>query len=145
MRNSASGEQEVPIGVHALTTLHGLGSLACVVLAVGSALSESFRRSLAQTGGSRLMLEVFGPWTWLFLAFIAIVLAVLSYGSWTLRRYAWPLTLAVYSIGVLGSLWQVSLGITSGWLSAVVNAGVVAYALSADVRTAYGWNGPGSA
>ena len=84
------------------------------------------------------MLDVFGPWTWLFLAFIAVVLAVLSYGSWTLRRYAWPLTVIVYSVGGVGSLWQVSLGITTAWLSATINAGVVVYAFTAEVRHTYG-------
>ena len=85
------------------------------------------------------MVEAFGPWTWAFLGFIAVVLATLSYGSWQLRPYAWPLTLVVYSIGVLGSLWQVSVGIPSAWAGAVVNAGVVVYAATSGVRRAYGW------
>lgn len=86
------------------------------------------------------MIEIFGPWTWLFLGSIALVLATLSYGSWKLRRYAWPLTVVVYSIGVLGSIWQVSLGISTAWLSTAINAAVVAYALTTDVRSAYGWD-----
>lgn len=130
---------ELPTGIHVLTAIHGLGSGACVVLAVGSALFAEFRHGLARTGGSELMVEIFGPWTWLFLGAIAVVLAALCYGSWTRRPYAWPLTLVVYSIGVLGSLWQVTMGIPQGWLSAVVNAGVVAYASRSDVRRAFGW------
>lgn len=133
----------IPRGVHVLTLIHGVGSLVCVVLSVGSALSIDFRRGLARTGGSRLMVDVFGGWTWAFLGFIAVVLATLSYGSWKLRPYAWPLTLAVYSIGVLGSLWQVSLGIASAWTAAVINAGVVAYATTPAIRRAYGWGPQG--
>lgn len=125
--------------MHVLTAIHGGGSAVCAVLAVGSALSEGFQQGLARTGGSRLMVELFGGWTWAFLLFIALVLATLSYGSWRLRRYTWPLTLAVYTIGVAGSLWQVSLGIEPAWVSAVINASVVAYAATPGVRRAYGW------
>jgi hypothetical protein len=132
-------DPEIPAGVHVLTAVHGLGSVACVVLSVGSAVSADFRSGLARTGGSELMVEIFGAWTWLFLGSIAVVLAILAYGSWKLRTYAWPLTLVVYSVGVLGSLWQVSMGIPAGWLSAAVNACVVVYAARADVRAAYGW------
>lgn len=134
------GSRDVPTGVHLLTSIHGTGSLVCVVLSVGSAASGDFRRGLGRTGGSRLMLEMFGAWTWAFLLFIAVVLATLAYGSWRRRRWVWPMTIAVYSIGVLGSLWQVSLGITPAWASAAINAGVVAYAsTSRGVRRAYGW------
>lgn len=134
--------REVPPGVHALTAIHGAGSLACVLLSVGSAASEGFRRGLARTEGSRLMVELFGAGTWLFLGGIAVVLGTLAYGSWNLRPYAWPLTLAVYAVGVLGSLWEVSIGINAAWISAAVNAGVVAYALRPRVRRAYGWERP---
>lgn len=136
-------EQAAPAGIHVLTALHGLGSLVCGVLAAGSAISTGFRDGLAQTGGSRLMVELFGDATWLFLLFIALVLGTLSYGSWNRRPFTWPLTLAVYSVGVLGSLWQVSLGIHEAWVSAAINAGVVAYAATPAVRRAYGWNDAG--
>ena len=76
--------------------------------------------------------------TWAFLLFIGIVLAVLADASWRLRRWAWHLTLAVYGIGVIGSLWQVSVGITEGWLAAIVNGAVVAYAAQPAVRRG-GW------
>jgi hypothetical protein len=133
-------EQAVPAGIHVLTAIHGLGSLVCAVLSAGSAISIGFRDSLAQTGGSRLMVDLFGDGTWLFLLFIAVVLGTLSYGSWNRCPFTWPLTLAVYSVGVLGSLWQVSLGIHEAWLSAVINAGVVGYAATSAVRRAYGWS-----
>lgn len=134
-------EQAVPVGIHVLTAIHGLGSLVCTVLSAGSAISTGFRDSLARTGGSRLMVDLFGDGTWLFLLFIAVVLGTLSYGSWNRRPFTWPLTLAVYSVGVLGSLWQVSLGIHEAWLSTAINAGVVGYAATSAVRRAYGWNG----
>lgn len=134
---------EAPPGVHVLTTIHGLGGFACAVLSAGSVVSVRFRDSLAQTGGSRMMVELFGGWTWAFLLFLAVVLGTLSYGSWKLRRYAWPMTLAVYTIGVLGSLWQVSVGIGEAWASAVINACVVVYAATPKVRRAYGWSDAG--
>lgn len=47
------------------------------------------------------------------------------------------MTLVVYGIGVAGSLWQVSLGIRAGWVSAVVNGAVVACASRNEIRVAY--------
>lgn len=83
------------------------------------------------------MLELFGESTWIFLTFVGAVLAVLAYASFQLKPWAWHMTLAVYSIGVLGSLWQVSLGVAPGWVSAVLNGCVVAYASRREVRNAY--------
>ena len=83
------------------------------------------------------MLDLFGPMTWLFLLFIGVVLAVLAYGSFRVRAWAWSMTLVVYGIGVAGSLWQVSLGIRPGWISALVNGAVVAYSSRSEVRAAY--------
>lgn len=131
--------EPVPRGVHALTALHALGALACVVMAAGSALSEGFRLGLARSGGSALMVAWFGPYVWAFLLAVAAVLATLSYGSWRLRRWALPLTVACYAVGVAGSLWEVSLGIREAWLGAAINAAVVGYACTRGVRRAYGW------
>lgn len=129
----------VPSGVHLLTAIHGLGSIASGVLAAGSGLSPAFRRGLMQTESGRLMVEFFGTGTWLFLGFISLILALLSYGSWRLRTYAWPLTLVAYSVGTLGSIWKVTLGIEEAAFAAIVNAGIVAYAATPGVRHAYGW------
>ncbi|CAA9231063.1 MAG: hypothetical protein AVDCRST_MAG42-1133 [uncultured Chthoniobacterales bacterium] len=130
-------EAEVPWGVHALTALHGLGAIACVVMALGSAISERFRLSLVASPGSALMMDLFGPRVWIFLLAIAALLAALSYGSWHLRRWAWPLTIVCYSIGVVGGLWEVTIGIRAGLLAAAINAAVVAYACTRRVRAAY--------
>ncbi len=83
------------------------------------------------------MLAWFGAWTWAFLLFVGTVLAVLAYASWRVRPWAWLMTLIVYGIGVLGGLWQVSVGIPQGWAAAVVNAAVFVYASSPAVRRAY--------
>ena len=47
------------------------------------------------------------------------------------------MTLVVYVIGVLGSLWQVSMGIPQGWVAAALNGAVVIYAARPAVRRAY--------
>lgn len=129
----------MPRGLHVLTAIHGAGSVVCAALSVGSATSAAFREGLARTGGSRLMVSMFGGWTWAFLLLVASVLGTLAYGSWKRRRYAWPMTIVVYSVGVLGSVWQIALGIEQAWMSAAINAGVVAYASRRDVGRAYGW------
>jgi hypothetical protein len=123
--------------VHVLTGVHALGALACFVMSAGSAVSPDFRDSLAVSGGSRIMVQWFGAATWAFLLFVGSVLTILAYASWRVRPWAWHLTLIVYGIGVLGSLWQVSVGIEEGWVAAAVNAAVVAYASTPAVRRAY--------
>ena len=135
----SAADPPLPKGLHVLTAIHGLGSLACTVLALGSAASAAFRQALARTSGSRLMVSLFGEWTWAFLLVVAVVLGTLAYGSWRRMRYAWPMTVIVYGVGVLGSLWQVSLGIEEAWASAAINAGVVAYTSRRGVGRAYGW------
>lgn len=122
--------------VHVLTTVHAVGSLACASLAVAAVLPEA-REALAISPGARLMMGLFGRWTTLFLAGVATLLAVLAYGSWRRRPWAWGLTLACYGVGVAGSLWEVAIGIEAAWLSAAINAGVVALALHPKVRAAY--------
>jgi hypothetical protein len=47
------------------------------------------------------------------------------------------MTLVVYGIGVLGSLWQISVGIREGWMPVTVNGAVLLYASQRGVREAY--------
>lgn len=127
----------VPRFLHWLTSIHATGAVACFVMALGSGVSERFRNALVVSGGSEIMVQVFGRLTWAFLAFVGFVLAVLAYASWRLRPWAWHLTLVVYGIGVIGSLWQVSVGIREAWVAALVNGAVIAYAARPAVREAY--------
>jgi len=106
-------------------------------MAVGSAVSHGFRDALAVSGGSELMVEYFGSRTWAFLLFVGAILATLAHASWHVKPWAWELTLIVYGLGVLGSLWQVTMGIHEGWVAAVVNGAVVIYASTSGVRNAY--------
>lgn len=123
--------------VHVLTGVHALGTLACFSLAAGSAVSASFRASLAVSGGATIMVERFGPATWAFLLCVGLVLATLAWASWRVRPWAWHLTLLVYGLGVVGGLWQVSVGIDQGWAAAATNAAVVVYAATPAVKRAY--------
>jgi hypothetical protein len=134
-RNETPGR--LPRFIHALTAIHGIGALACFIMAGGSAWSDTFRTELGVSGGSRLMLRLFGQSTWIFLTGVGLVLFVLAYGSLRVRPWAWYMTLIVYCIGVVGSLWQVSLGIRPGWISAAVNSAVVIYVSRHSVRRAY--------
>lgn len=127
----------LPRFLHLLTLVHALGAAACWVMAAGSAASPGFRDALVVSGGSAVMIEIFGRWTWAFLLFVGAVLATLSYASWRVRPWAWELTLVVYGIGVVGSLWQVGVGIPEGWVAAAVNGAVVVYAATPAVRRAY--------
>ena len=85
-----------------------------------------------------MMVERFGAATSAFLLFVGLILTTLAYGSWWVRPWAWQLTLLVYGIGVIGSLWQVSVGIDQGWIAAAVNGAVVAFAAMPSVKRAYG-------
>lgn len=127
----------LPRFLHVLTAIHALGAVVCLVMAVGSAVSHGFRDALMVSGGSELMVEYFGMRTWAFLLFVGAILATLAYASWHVKRWAWELTLVVYGIGVLGSLWQMTMGIHEAWLAAGVNGAVVIYASTSRVRNAY--------
>ena len=130
-------KSKTPWGVHALTVIHGLGALACLVMAIGCVLSESLRLGLVASPGSVLVMDLFGKNVWLFLIVIAALLSTLCYGSWRLRRWTWPLTLICYSIGVMGGLWEVAMGIPAGFLAAAINGAIVGYACTSRVRAAY--------
>ena len=132
-------ESGVPRGIHILTIIHGLGAVACITMAAGSAASERFRLSLVASPGSAMMMDLFGPQVWIFLLGIAALLTTLCYGSWHLRRWTLPLTIVCYSIGVVGGLWEVSIGIPAGLLAATINGSIVVYACTKRVRAAYGW------
>jgi len=106
-------------------------------MAVGSASSEAFRLGLVASPGSALMIDLFGRNVWVFLVAIAALLTALCYGSWQLRPWTRPLTIVCYSVGVLGGLWEVAIGIPAGLLAAAINAAVVAYACTGKVRLAY--------
>jgi hypothetical protein len=123
--------------VHALTAIHATGAVACFVMAAGSAISPAFRERLVVSPGSALVVSVFGARTWIFLSGVGSFLVVLAYASWRKRRRAWPMTLIAYSIGVAGSLWEVSVGVPQGWIAAAINAAVVTYAATPGVRRAY--------
>lgn len=129
--------RHLPRFLHVLTAIHATGALACLVMAIGSAISSEFRNALAVSGGSKLMVTLFGEATSVFLFFVGTVLAVLASASWALKAWAWEFTLVVYGIGVLGSLWQVSLGIQAGWVSVFVNGGVLVYAARPEIKMAY--------
>ena len=47
------------------------------------------------------------------------------------------MTLSVYGVGMVGALWQVSVGIPQGWVAASVNAAIFIYASTPSVRRAY--------
>lgn len=132
----------LPRFLHGLTVIHALGAMVCLVMAGGSAVSGGFRNALADSGGSELMVEYFGTRTWAFLLFVGATLATLAHASWQMKPWAWELTLLVYGIGVLGSLWQVAMGIPEGWLAAGVNGAVLIYASTPGVRLAYRESGP---
>jgi hypothetical protein len=131
------GVKRVPWGIHVLTALHGAGALACLFMAVGCSLSEKFRLRLIASPGSALMMELFGRNVWIFLLLIASLLSALCYGSWRLRSWARPLTIICYSVGVIGGLWEVWMGVPAGFLAAAINGGVVAYACTNQVKAAY--------
>jgi len=130
-------EGRAPFGVHVLTAIHGVGAIVCLVMAFGSVISERFRLGLVASPGSALMINFFGQHVWIFLLVIVALLTTLCYGSWRLRPWTRPLTIVCYSVGVLGGLWEVSIGIPAGLLAAVINGGVVAYACTKRVREAY--------
>ena len=92
---------------------------------------------LAKTPGSRLMVDWFGPWLPGFLGGLAVFLGAMAWASHRRRTWAWRAALAAYTVGVLGSAWELSVGIQQAWLSLLINAAVVAMLLSPSTRAVY--------
>lgn len=122
--------------VRILTTIHALGSLVLVVMTSYLLLGGSADQ-LSRTPGSRLMVDALGPWLPAFLGSLAVFLGAMAWSSHRRRAWAWRAAVASYGIGVLGSLWEVSVGIHQAWLSALINGGVVALLLSQPTRCVY--------
>ena len=95
-------KKRVPWGIHALTAIHGCGALALIVMALGCALSESFRLSLIVSPGGALMMDLLGRTVWIFLLLLAGLLSALCYGSWRLRGWVRPLTLSAIQLACSG-------------------------------------------
>jgi hypothetical protein len=83
------------------------------------------------------MVDTLGPWLAVFLGSLAVFLAAMAWSSHRRRAWAWRAALVAYSIGVLGSLWEVSAGIPQAWLSAAINATVVLLLLTPSTRGEY--------
>lgn len=93
--------------------------------------------ALARTPGARLMVDIFGPFLPLFLGALAVFLGAMAWASHRRRPWAWRAAVASYSVGVLGSLWEVSIGIHQAWLSTFINAFVVTLLLTRATRRVY--------
>ncbi|MEO5618771.1 MAG: hypothetical protein ABIS67_13470 [Candidatus Eisenbacteria bacterium] len=120
-----------------LTTIHALGSLVLTGMTLYLLGGDDRAEALARSPGARLMVRALGGWLPVFLASLAIFLGSLAWASHHRRPWAWGAAVVAYSIGILGSMWEVSVGIHQAWLSVLINAGVVAMLLSAPTRWAY--------
>jgi hypothetical protein len=119
-----------------LTCIHALGSLVLFGMTTHLLIGGS-AETLAGSPGARLMVDVMGAWLPFFLGGLAVFLAALAWNSHRRRPWAWRAAVAAYSVGVAGSLWEVSVGIGRAWLSALINAGIVTLLLSGPTRRAF--------
>ena len=122
--------------VRILTVIHAIGSLVLVGM-TGFLLLGGDAERLSRTPGSRLMVDALGGALPAFLGGLGVFLGAMAWASHRRRPWAWWAAVASYSIGVLGSLWEVSVGIRAAWLSTLINAGVVALLLVPSTRRVY--------
>lgn len=122
--------------VRILTTIHAIGSV--VLVGMTSYLLLGARpEHLARTPGSRLMVDALGTWLPAFLGSLAVFLGAMAWSSYRRRPWAWRAAVTSYTIGVLGSLWEVSVGIQQAWFSVLINVAVVGLLLSEPTRRVY--------
>jgi hypothetical protein len=120
-----------------LTTIHATGSLILVGMTLYVLAGESHSEELARTPGARIMVDTLGRWLPAFLGGLACFLAVLAWSSYRRRPWAWYGAIIAYLIGVLGSAWEISVGIQQAWISLAINTIVVTLLLSHPTREAY--------
>lgn len=123
--------------VTALTAIHGTGSVVLVGMLVFVLADGANAERLARTPGARLLVDWTGPWLPAFFAGLAAFLAALAWSSHRRLRWAWGGAVTAYTIGVAGSAWEVSIGITQAWLSVAINAAVVAMLMAPATREVY--------
>ena len=122
--------------VRILTVIHALGSIVLVGM-TSYLLAGGPADGLARTPGGRLMVGALGPGLPVFLGSLAAFLAALAWSSHRRRPWAWRAALVAYSVGILGSLWEASVGVTQAWLSAGINSTVVLLLLAPVTRRVY--------
>jgi hypothetical protein len=123
--------------VGTLTAIHAIGSLVLTAMTVYVLAGRDHAEQLARRPGARLMVDLMGPYLPVFLGGLGAFLATLAWSSHRRRPWAWRAAVACYSVGVIGSLWEVSVGIRQAWVSVLINAAVVALLLSGPTRRAY--------
>jgi hypothetical protein len=123
--------------VSALTAIHATGSAVLVGMLAFVLADPTNAERLARTPGARLLVDWTGPWLPAFFAALAAFLGALAWSSRRRQPWAWRGAVAAYSIGVLGSAWEVSIGIAAAWLSVAINAAVVAMLLAPATRAVY--------
>lgn len=122
--------------VRILTAIHALGSLVLLVM-TSFLLAGGSAERMARTPGARLLVDALGPRLPWFLGGLAAFLAALAWSSYRRRPWAWRAALVAYTVGILGSLWEVSVGIERAWIAACINSGVVALLSSRATRLVY--------
>jgi Predicted membrane protein (DUF2127) len=124
-----------------LKILDGLWGLAsgCALLAGGGALAAAVLRFVRDTpqwvggilGGA---LAVVG----LILILFSVLDFVLAWGIWTLRRWAWWLTMIEAVLSIIGSLSTLVGGNLTSVPSVVINGVIIILLLTSNVRQALG-------
>jgi hypothetical protein len=131
--------------VHALTAVHATGSAALLAMAVFVLLDPANAEALTATPGARIMVDATGPWLPLVFLLMSAFFGSVAWGSHRHHRWSWPAAVVAYTIGVLGSAWQISVGIIGGWVALAVNGLVVVALWLPAVRQRFRGRGDGAA
>ena len=139
-----SVSRQRPAGVIAIATLKiidGLWGLVsgCALLAGGGALAAMIARFAGNAprwigdalGGALALVG-------LALIFFAALDLILAWGIWTLRRWAWWLTMIAAILSIVGSLATLVGGNLTSITSVVINGVVIILLLTANVRQTLG-------
>jgi hypothetical protein len=111
--------------LRALTTVHGAGCVVLVFMTGYVLLGEQHAQALARTPGAQIMVRALGKWLPVFLAGLACFLGALAWGSQRRLGWAWTAAVVAYSVGIVGSAWEIVVGINQAWVSLLVNGAVV--------------------
>ena len=95
-------------GVSLMSILYFVGAGAYLVLVLVAISSRETLRSLLtglspQDAGPASVLLKLEPMLWLYFAVMAVVVALLGYGMWTLRNWARVVTMAITAVSLLSS------------------------------------------
>lgn len=121
-----------PTGVTVIAVVIGIGGVILALAGIVVLVGGSFLFGALLGAGGAMAGVVAG----VIVLVIAALYLYTAWGAWNLKNWAWVVSLILAALGVLGSL--TGLRSAGNWLGLVLNAVVIYFLFTPDVKRAFG-------